>query len=379
MAILGSTGSIGTQTLEIVDLFPERLRVDVLTAGSNWQLLTEQALKFRPPLVAIRGKEYYEPLKDALRGSGIRVEAGDEAVVEAGRVEGVDVVVAAIVGAAGLAPTLAAVEAGKTVALSNKESLVVAGALVAEAARRSGAHVIPVDSEHSAILQSLVGEELASVESLILTASGGPFRTMTASQLESVTPEQALVHPNWSMGQKVTIDSATLMNKGLEVIEARWLFDIPEDRISVLVHPQSIVHSMVSFADGSIKAQLGVPDMRVPIQYALTYPDRWPAPHPRVDWTQVGSLNFEPPDTERFPCLELAFEALRRGGAAAAALNAANEVAVALFLNGQIGFRQIPKIIERVMVATNGRAASVEDLLDADSVARRRAAEYAGV
>lgn len=373
LALLGSTGSIGTQTLEIAALFPERLRVRALVAGSNAEMLATQARQVRPDVVGIADASKYAALKEALAGTGIEVVTGPEALAEIAARESVDVVVAAIVGAAGLRPTLAAVEAGKTVALANKETLVVAGALVRDLARQHGATLLPVDSEHSAIFQCLVGEDAAAVETLTLTASGGPFRTRPAETFCAITRAEALAHPNWSMGAKITIDSATLMNKGLEVIEARWLFDIAPEQIEVLVHPQSIIHSLVTFRDGSTKAQLGVPDMKVPIQYALTYPDRWPAPHDRLDWSALRCLDFEPPDLDRFPALGLAFEALREGGTTPAVLNAANEEAVALFLSERIGFMDIPDLIAAAMAQANGvpRADTLDDLIIADEAARR--------
>ncbi|MDX1420714.1 MAG: 1-deoxy-D-xylulose-5-phosphate reductoisomerase [Rubricoccaceae bacterium] len=378
LVVLGSTGSIGTQTLEIAALFPERLTVQALAAGSNWEALAAQARRFRPAAVCIADEAARAPLAEALAGTATRVLCGREGLCEVAAHEAADVVVAAIVGAAGLRPTLAAVEAGKTVALANKETLVVAGALVRARAAARGATLLPVDSEHSAIFQCLVGEDPADVEGLVLTASGGPFLRRPAEAFDAITPAEALAHPNWSMGAKVTIDSATLANKGLEVIEARWLFDLPPERIEVLVHPQSIVHSLVAFRDGSAKAQLGVPDMRVPIQYALTYPERWPAPHPRLDWRTLGTLDFEPPDLGRFPALGLAFEALRRGGTAPAVLNAANEAAVARFLEGRIPFPAIPRLIEAALDAADAAPADdLDALAAADAAARAVVAERA--
>ena len=378
LCILGSTGSIGTQTLEIVRLFPERFRVRALTAGSNAEVLIEQARAFRPACVALADATQVETVRQALRGTGIEVLEGEEGLCAVARRDDVDTVVAAVVGFAGLAPVLAAIRAGKTIALANKETLVVAGALVNEQVHRHGATLIPIDSEHSAIFQCLVGEAPERVESLILTASGGPFRTRPPDTFDAITPAEALDHPNWSMGAKITIDSATMMNKGLEVIEARWLFDVAADRIDVLVHPQSIIHSMVTFVDGSTKAQLGVPDMKVPIQYALSYPERWPAPHERLDWSTLHCLDFEVPDLETFPCLRLAYEALAVGGTAPAVLNAANEEAVRLFLEGDIRFTDIPRIIEGAL----GRHAASEVhaydvLLRADAAARRFVQEQA--
>jgi len=351
--------------------------VDTLVAGSNWKALAAQALDVRPRCVVIADDAAYAPLRDALANTAVEVRAGSEAIEAVAAAPEVDVVVAAIVGAAGLRPTLAAARAGKTIALANKESLVVAGALVEAACLESGAVVLPVDSEHSALFQALVGEPLDTVETLILTASGGPFRQRDASSFAAITREEALDHPNWSMGAKVTIDSATLMNKGLEVIEAHWLFGIEADRIEVVVHPQSVIHSMVAFVDGSTKAQLGVPTMCVPIQYALTFPDRWPAPHPRLDWTTLGSLDFEAPDLRRFPALGLAFDALRKGGAAPAVLNAANEVAVARFLSGEIRFPDIPRLVETALADAPARAESLDALFAADAEARQRAAAEA--
>lgn len=375
LAIMGSTGSIGTQALEIVALFPERLSIKTLAAGSKWELLAEQARRFLPELVAIRDVEYVSHLEAALAGTGIRVVAGLEGLAEAATLDGIDTVVAAIVGLAGLPSTLAALELGREIALANKESLVVGGELVTQLVERFGSTVLPVDSEHSAIFQCLLGEQHATVEHLTLTASGGPFREWEASQLASITPQQALKHPNWDMGAKVTIDSATLMNKGLEVIEAYWLFGLPPEKINVLVHPQSIVHSFVAFQDGSVKAQLGVPDMRVPIQYALTFPDRWPAPHPRIDWAACSSLTFEAPDIVRFPCLDLAYTALREGGLAPAVLNAANEIAVERFLKEDIRFTDIPRIVEAALQEIDNAPVTLENIRFADEQARRIAQE----
>ena len=372
VVVLGSTGSIGTQALEVAALFPDRLRVDALAAGSRWELLARQALATRPRLAVIADETKAGDLRRALAGTGIEVQAGADAVRQLGGLD-TDVVVAAIVGAAGLAPTLEAVRAGRTVALANKEALVVAGALVQAEARASGAAVVPVDSEHSALFQCLVGEPADSVERLILTASGGPFRQRDGATFDAITPDQAVAHPNWSMGAKISVDSATMMNKGLEVIEARWLFGVPGDRIDVVVHPESVVHSVVEFVDGSSKAQVGPPDMKVPIQVALTYPDRWPAPHPRLDWTTAGPLTFEAADRARFPCLDLAFAALATGGSAPAALNAANEVAVARFLAGDIRFTDIPRLVEASLAAAENGADTLDALRDVDRAARQRA------
>ena len=380
VVVLGSTGSIGTQTLAVAARFPDRLRIAGLAAGSDWRALAAQARLVRPDVAVVADPSALSALADALAGTGIRAEAGPDAVEALARTgrPGQTVVVAAIVGAAGVRPTLAAVEAGASVALSNKEALVVAGALVAEAARVSGAVVVPVDSEHSALFQCLVGEPLGAVETLTLTASGGPFLGRDPATFGRITPAEALRHPRWTMGARVTIDSATLMNKGLEVIEARWLFGIPAERIAVAIHPQSAVHSVVTFVDGSSKAQLGVPDMGVPIQVALSYPERWPAPFERLDLAAVGRLDFGPPDTAAFPCLALAYAALRQGGAAPAAMNAADEVAVAQFLAGAIRFTDIPRLVEAGMAAAEGGDAStVDGLLDVDARARALAQEAA--
>jgi 1-deoxy-D-xylulose-5-phosphate reductoisomerase len=379
LCILGSTGSIGTQTLDIVRLFPGRFAIDALTAGENVDLLARQAAEFRPRIAVVANEERLDALRRALEGTGVEARAGAGAVREAAAAATSDTVVAAMVGFAGLAPTLEAIAAGKKIALANKESLVVAGELVRERARASGSRVIPVDSEHSAIFQCLVGEDATGVERLVLTASGGPFRTRARDTFASITREEALSHPNWSMGSKITVDSATMMNKGLEVIEARWLFDLPADCIHVVVHPQSIVHSMVEFVDGSTKAQMGVPDMKVPIQYALTFPERWPAPHERIDWKALRRLDFEEVDSARFPCVELAFEALRAGGTAAAVLNAANEQAVAGFLADRILFMDIPRLIGTALgrLSTAGPV-GLDALLEADRDARRLVVELAG-
>ena len=379
VVVLGSTGSIGTQTLEVAALHPEKLRVSALAAGSNWQALADQAREVRPDRVAIADRGAHAALVASLSGTGIEVLAGDEALVELARDPNADIVVGAVVGAAGLRPTLAALEAGTDVALATKEALVIAGALVADASRRSGARVLPIDSEHSALFQCLVGESRPTVERVVLTASGGPFRDRDPRTFANITPEEALDHPNWDMGARVTVDSATLMNKGLEVIEARWLYDLRPDQIGVAVHPQSIVHSVVEFVDGSAKAQVGAPDMRVPIQYALSFPERWPAPFPRVEWGTLGALDFREPDLEAFPALALAFSAMEAGGAAPAVLNAADEIAVAAFLDGAIGFQDIPRVVERALDDLSGADShSLGDLLRADAAAREHARQSAG-
>jgi len=379
LAVLGATGSIGTQTLEVVRLFPDAFDVRVLTCGSNVERLADQVREFRPECVAVGTAERARDLRTRLSGGDVEIRVGEEGLCEAATRAEVDVVMAAVVGFAGLAPVLAALRAGKDVALANKETLVVGGALVQEVlARHEEARLFPVDSEHSAIFQCMVGETERAVEEVVLTASGGPFRTRPADTFGAITVEETLDHPNWSMGAKITVDSATMMNKGLEVIEARWLFDLDVEQIQVLVHPQSIVHSMVSFADGAVKAQLGVPDMKVPIQYALSFPNRWAAPHERLDWSELSRLDFERPDTEKFPCLQLAYDALDAGGAAPAVLNAANEAAVGLFLNEDISFPDIPRLIEQALrrTSTDG-AASVEALTTADRAARETVKELA--
>lgn len=346
LAVLGSTGSIGTQTLEIARLFPEKLKICALAAHQNVTLLAEQVRAFRPAYVVIGDPALYDTLRHEIGDIPVEVLAGEEGLKTVAGVPEIDTIVAAIVGFAGLSSVVEGIKAGKEIALANKETLVAAGELVNRCLDEHNGVMIPVDSEHSAIFQCMVGEADQQVEKLTLTASGGPFRSRPVDTFKSISKEEALAHPNWSMGAKITIDSATMMNKGLEVIEARWLFDIAADKIDVLVHPQSIVHSFVSFCDGSTKAQLGAPDMRVPIQYALSYPDRWPAPHPRINWLETSNLQFESPNFERFPCLRLAFEALRAGGSAPAVLNAANEKAVALFLSETIRFIDIPVVID---------------------------------
>jgi 1-deoxy-D-xylulose-5-phosphate reductoisomerase len=374
LCILGSTGSIGTQTLDIARLFPDRLDVRVLTARGRVDLLIEQAREFNVPCVVVEDETKVDQLRDAL--PGVRVLAGAEGLREVVSRSDVSVVMAAVVGFAGLVPVLDAIASGKRIALANKETMVAGGELVNHALHAYSGTLIPVDSEHSAIFQCLVGEAPESVEDLILTASGGPFRERPAESFSSITAEEALNHPNWSMGAKITVDSATMMNKGLEVIEAHWLFDIPVSRIHVLVHPQSIIHSMACFRDGSSKAQLGLPDMKVPIQYALSYPDRWEAPHERANWVSIQSLEFEEPDLDRFPCLALAYDAIRTGGSAPAVLNAANEVAVAQFLQGEITFVDVPRIIESTMNSVVGPVhPRVQDLVEVDREARRAAAE----
>jgi len=382
IAILGSTGSIGTQALNVIRRHRDLFAVEVLCAGSNADLLIEQALEFGPNAVALADDSQYERVKEALWPEGIKVFAGESSIADLMEMESIDLVLASIVGFAGLRPTLRAIEHHKPIALANKETMVVAGSIVTAAALRNHVPILPVDSEHSAIFQSLVGENAlwedekgmrhTSVDKILLTASGGPFRGRTRAELEGVTLEQTLKHPNWSMGRKVTIDSATLMNKGLEVIEARWLFDVPAERIEVLVHPQSVVHSMVQYIDGSIKAQLGVPTMETPIQYAFSFPERIESHLPRLDFAQYPSLTFEKPDTETFRCLALAYEAIRRGGNMPCVMNAANEVAVQMFIEGKIGFLQIAEQVERQMQqAPFLPNPTLDDLFSTDAEVRR--------
>jgi 1-deoxy-D-xylulose-5-phosphate reductoisomerase len=376
IAILGSTGSIGTQALQVIAAHPGRFRVEVLTARRNVALLARQAIRFKPDSVVIAEKERHAELRELLKGEQVKVYAGSDALEQVVQARSVDLVLAAMVGYSGLAPTVAAIRAGKRVALANKETLVVAGELINALVAKHGATIIPVDSEHSAIFQCLAGEGDNPVEKIILTASGGPFRGMTYNELRGVTPGNALQHPNWNMGAKVTIDSATMMNKGFEAIEARWLFGLHPGQIEILVHPQSIVHSMIQFADGAIKAQLGTPDMRVPIQYALSYPDRLLSELPRLDFITHPSLTFEAPDTNAFPCLALALEASRRGGTLPCILNAANEMAVDAFLRGALSFTGIAAIVERVMNETDpsfSPSLTLDDYAQADTEARQRA------
>ena len=375
ISILGSTGSIGTQTLEVVENLKD-IKVMAITGNSNIKLLEEQARKYQPALVAVMDETNAEALKENLADMDIRVVSGMDGLVEAASYEGVDTVVTSVVGNVGLKPTFEAIRAGKNIALANKETLVSAGQLVMDLAKKHNIKIYPVDSEHSAIFQSLQGNEGNKIERILLTASGGPFRGKKREELMNVTAADALKHPNWSMGAKITIDSATLMNKGLEVMEAKWLFDVDVDQIEVLVHPQSIVHSAVEYEDGAIVAQLGEPDMRVPIQYALTYPKRVKSPFPRVDFAQRNNLTFDQPDMETFKCLSLAYRALKTGGTLPAVLNGANEVAVARFLKGDIGFLDIPELIEQTMDAyTVKYEYTLEDLLEADAWAKDYAAK----
>ncbi len=376
VAVLGSTGSIGTQALEVIRNHPHELDVEVLTAHSNAALLIRQAIEFKPNAVVIGMESLYQRVFEELNPYDIKVYAGQQAIDQVVDMSTIDMVLVALVGFQGLKPTLNALQAGKTIALANKETLVVAGELVTGLAKSRGVNIFPVDSEHSAIFQCLAGEFHNPVEKVILTASGGPFRGKKIDFLESVTREDALKHPNWSMGSKVTIDSATLMNKGLEVIEARWLFGLQPSQIEVVVHPQSIVHSLVQFHDGSIKAQLGLPDMRLPIQYALGYPQRLSSDFPRFSFANYPQLTFEHPDTETFRCLNLAYEAMKRGGNSACIMNAADEVAVQAFLRDEIRFLQIPAMIEKCMDKISYLSApSFEDYVATDKETRRVAQE----
>lgn len=349
IAILGSTGSIGCQALEVIESHSEEYSVYALTANNNVDRLIEQARKFVPDTVVVANEAHYEKLKNALSDMPIKVYAGAEAINQVVTASPIDIVLASMVGFAGLCPTIEAIKAGKTIALANKETLVVAGELITSLVQEYKVPMLPVDSEHSAIFQSLTGEQYSNVEKIILTASGGPFRQFSYSDLQSVTKNEALKHPNWDMGAKITIDSATMMNKGFEVIEAKWLFGVSYDKIEVVVHPQSIIHSMVQFTDGAIKAQLGAPDMRLPIQYAFSYPYRLDAQFPRVDFNITSALTFERPDLMKFRNLALAYQALEQGGNMPCVLNAANEVCVAAFLNDKVGFLQMSDIIEQTM------------------------------
>jgi len=374
IVILGSTGSIGTNTLDIVDRFPLEFCVAGLTAGSNHELLESQIRRFKPRMVALSDPSAAARLRERCHDLPVEILAGQEGLAQVASATEADLVVSAIVGGAGLVPTLAAIRSKKHIALANKEPMVMAGKLMQDEARRHGVKIFPVDSEHSAIFQSLEGHRIEDVRRLILTASGGALWTLTKKELQDVTPEQALQHPNWKMGAKITIDSATLMNKGLEIVEARWLFDIPESRIDVIIHRESIIHSLVEYEDRSMIAQLGLPDMRTPISYAMRYPERLPLDLPSLDLTEIGTLTFCKPDHDRFPCLGLGYESLRIGGTMPAALNAANEVAVEAFLQGGIRFTDISDIIRSTMQAhTPSEVESIEAALEADRWAREKA------
>ena len=374
LAILGSTGSIGTNVLRVVDAFPDRLSVVGLAAGTSVERLAEQVARYRPRIVSVADAAALERLSRLVDLAGLRAVCGTPGMVEVATREDASMVVASAVGAVGLVPTYRALEAGKDVALANKETLVMAGELMLARARETGARLLPIDSEHCALHECLDGRRVEEVSRLLLTASGGPFRNRPRESFPLITREEALAHPTWRMGPKITIDSATLMNKGLEVIEARWLFGVPADKIDVIVHPQSVVHSLVELVDGTVLAQLGVTDMRMPIQYALSYPERWPAAIPGLDFSKLMQLEFAPPDRAKFPCLGLAYRALEQGGTAAASLNAANEEAVAAFLDGRTSFDGIPATIEDVLDAEPPTAAvALEDVLEADRRARELA------
>jgi 1-deoxy-D-xylulose-5-phosphate reductoisomerase len=376
IAIFGSTGSIGKQTLEVISAHPEKFEVEVLTAQNNASLLIEQAIHYQPNAVVISNETHYAVVREALKSHPIKVYAGENSLAAVAQMDTIDLVVTALVGYSGLTPTLKAIEAGKTIALANKETLVVAGELVTNRAREKGVNIFPIDSEHSAIFQCLVGEFHNKIEKLVLTASGGPFRGKSIDFLKSVTKAQALKHPNWTMGAKITIDSATLMNKGLEVIEAKWLFGVRASQVEVVVHPQSIIHSLVQFEDGSMKAQMGLPDMRLPIQFALSYPERLKSDFPRFDFSKYPNLTFEKPDTETFRNLALAFEALNQGGNMPCVLNAANEVAVAEFLKDKVGFIEMSDIVEHCLTKIAFiKSPSYEDYVNTDKETRIRAME----
>lgn len=376
VAILGSTGSIGVQTLNVMGQHPQLFETELLTANNNWELLAVQAKRHNPNSVVICNREHYASLCKALENEPIKVFAGIDSVVELLKGAEIDIVVSAMVGFSGLHPTIEAIKSKKAVALANKETLVAAGAIVTRLARENNVPILPVDSEHSAIFQSLQGER-AEVEKLILTASGGPFRNADKESILNATKEQALNHPNWSMGEKVTIDSATMMNKGLEMIEASWLFQMPAEKIEIVVHPQSIIHSMVQFSDGSVKAQMGVPDMKIPIQYALSYPYRIALDAERLDFPKIGQFTFYLPDREKFPALDLAFHAHKRGGNMACIMNGANEAAVNAFLQGKICFGQIPKIIESCMKSCSYiKEPSLEEIFSTHEEAMGRAQDY---
>lgn len=371
IAILGSTGSIGTQALSVISQHPDKFQVEVLTAQENADLLIEQSLRFKPNTVVIGNELLYDKVHSALDPAGIKVYAGEKSLAAVTEMEEIDIVLTALVGYAGLLPTMRAIENEKTIALANKETLVVAGELVTSLAQKKGINILPVDSEHSAIFQCITGEFHNPVEKIILTASGGPFRGKERDFLKTVTPAQALKHPNWQMGSKITIDSASMMNKGLEVIEAHWLFGTKAEDIEVVIHPQSIIHSMVQFADGSVKAQMGLPDMKIPIQYALSYPFRLKSDFPRLNFADYPALSFEQPDRANFRNLDLAYFALKQGGNAPCILNAANEVAVDQFLKGNLGFLEIPELIENCLSKVNFiKQPSLEDYIQTDKETR---------
>ncbi|WP_424962007.1 1-deoxy-D-xylulose-5-phosphate reductoisomerase [Ekhidna sp.] len=376
IAILGSTGSIGTQALDVIERHPESFEVEVLTAQNSADLLIEQSIKFKPNTVVIGNEDLYQQVFDALDSHDIKVFAGENALASVVEMDSIDMVLTALVGYSGLLPTIRAINAGKPIALANKETLVVAGEMITKLAQEKGVNILPVDSEHSAIFQCIVGEFHNPIEKLILTASGGPFRGKNRGLLAAVTKEQALKHPNWDMGAKITIDSATMMNKGLEVIEAKWLFGVSLDQIEVIVHPQSIIHSIVQFEDGSMKAQMGLPDMRVPIQFAMTYPGRLQADYPRFDFLDYPELTFEKPDVETFRNLKLAFEVAKEGGNQPCILNAANEIAVQGFLEDKVGFLEISDVIENCLKKVSYiRNPELDDFIQTDKETRAKALE----
>ena len=373
---MGSTGSIGTQALEVIATHPDAFEVEVLSAQNNADLLIEQAQRFKPNAIVIVNEDHYQYVKDALKNEPVKVYAGENSLASVAQMETIDMVLTALVGYSGLKPTIKAIEAGKSIALANKETLVVAGELITKIAREKGVNIYPVDSEHSAIFQCVMGEFHNKIEKIVLTASGGPFRGKKKSDLTSITKRQALKHPNWTMGAKITIDSASLMNKGLEVIEAKWLFGLSPSQVEVVVHPQSIIHSLVQFEDGSMKAQLGLPDMRLPIQFALAYPNRLKSDFPRFDFSNYPALTFEKPDTETFRNLALAFEALERAGNMPCVLNAANEVAVAEFLKDRIGFLEMSDIVEKCLEKMHYiKSPAYDDYVNTDKETRIRAFE----
>jgi len=379
IAILGSTGSIGTQALEVISAYPEYFDLQVITAGKNAELLIEQALKYQPNTIVIGDENQYIKVKEALKDEDIHVYCGEDGLCQVVESTEVHTVLTALVGYAGLKPTIHAINAGKTIALANKETLVVAGELITKLAKEKGVNIYPVDSEHSAIFQCIVGEFHNPIEKIYLTASGGPFRGFSSEQLRDVTLEQALKHPNWSMGAKITIDSASLMNKGLEVIEAKWLFGLNAEQIDVIVHPQSIVHSLVQFEDGSMKAQMGLPDMKLPIQFALTYPNRFKTDFQRFNFMDYPNLTFEAPNRNVFKNLDLAFRAMHENGTVACTLNAANEIAVDAFLNKKISFVEIAQLNENVVNScVNTLAPNYEDYVSSDFIARQKALELIG-
>ncbi|MDE5886492.1 MAG: 1-deoxy-D-xylulose-5-phosphate reductoisomerase [Muribaculaceae bacterium] len=380
IAVLGSTGSIGTQTLDIIAEYPERFHASVLTAKSNWQLLSRQAKQFKPAMAVVSDPAAYPLLKEALKDQDVEVALGEEAICAGASLPEVDIVVTAMVGYSGLLPTITAINAGKRIALANKETLVVAGELITGMLKNSTSDIIPVDSEHSAIFQCLVGEKTSEARKIFLTASGGPFRKLSKEQLYDVTVKDALNHPNWSMGAKVTIDSASMMNKGFEMIEAHWLFDCPPKNIEIVVHPQSIVHSMVEFIDGSVKAQLGMPDMHLPIRYALGYPERLATDQSPLTLSSFANLTFESPDYEKFPLLGYAFDAIKTGGNMPCILNAANEKGVAAFLSGKIGFMDMPRLVKSVMESSAFISnPTLPDLIASNEEALMRADEWLAI